>query len=94
MNIFDDLIHDLDVGTAFRNAKNKFFPMDVNSTFFWTPPLALSLYTETDLELYLNNIRPTSDEEDAKCMEKKYTCLFEYNLFGDPAFNPYEPINN
>jgi hypothetical protein len=75
VNIFRDLIeNDADIGTAFRNAKNEFMK-DVNSTFFWTPPLS------------------TSRKLDNRCLEKKYTCLYEYNLFGDPAFNPYEPIN-
>jgi hypothetical protein len=67
--------------------------MDVNSTFFWTPPLSLQIQTYEDLDLFLKNIKPTAGGEDAKCLEKKYTCLFEYNLFGDPAFNPYEPNN-
>ncbi len=94
MNIFEDLTeHDTDVGTAFRNAKNAFLPMDANSTFFWTPPLALSVNTQTDRDLISQNFRPTSDGEDAKVMDKKYTCLYEYNLFGDPAFNPYEPVH-
>ena len=93
VNIFEDLTkNDVDVGTAFRNAKNKFMD-DADSTFFWTPPLSLRIETSSDIDFILNNIRPTSDDEDAKCMEKKYTCLLEYNLFGDPAFNPYEPSN-
>lgn len=93
VNFFTDLIeNNVDVGTAFRNAKNKFME-DANSTFFWTPPLCLQIQTTADLDFVFNNIRPTSDNEDAKCLEKKYTCLLEYNLFGDPAFNPYEPIN-
>ncbi len=66
---------------------------DADSTFFWTPPLYINIQTSQDLEFFFNNIRPTSNEQDAKCMEKKYTCLLEYNLFGDPAFNPYEPNN-
>jgi len=94
MNIFEDLTeNNLDVGTAFRNAKNKFLPTDYDSEFFWTPPLSLAITTQADLDLFNNNIKPTSDD-DAKCLEKKYTCLYEYNLFGDPAFNPYEPANN
>jgi hypothetical protein len=94
VNIFTDLTEkNDDVGTAFRNAKNNFFPMDVNSTFFWTPPLSLQIQTYGDLDLFLKNIRPTAGGDDAKCLDKKYTCLFEYNLFGDPAFNPYEPNN-
>ncbi|MCK4333125.1 MAG: hypothetical protein KAV40_06045 [Thermoplasmatales archaeon] len=38
-----DLIeNNSDTGTALRNAKNKYLPKDVNSTFLWTPPLTLS----------------------------------------------------
>ena len=65
---------------------------DADSEFFWTPPLSLNIQTLDDYNFFLDNIKPT-DNNDAKCMEKKYTCLLEYNLFGDPAFNPYEPIN-
>jgi len=93
VNIFNGLIQDnVDVGTAFRNAKNKFMK-DANSTFYWTPPLSLQIQTQADLDMFFNGIKSTSGG-DARCMEKKYTCLLEYNLFGDPAFNPYEPVNN
>ena len=91
-NIFSDLTeNNVDIGTAFRNAKNKFMD-DADSEFFWTPPLSLDIQTYDDLDLLLNNIKSTSGG-DAKCMEKKYTCMFEFNLFADPAFNPYEPDN-
>jgi len=94
VNLFTELAeNNVDVGTAFRNARNNFFPMDVNSTFFWTPPLSLQIQTYDDLSLFLKNLRPTAGGDDARCLEKKYTCLFEYNLFGDPAFNLYEPDN-
>jgi len=93
VNIYSDLIkNDVDVGTAFRNAKNKFME-DADSEFFWTPPLSLQINTDADLDMVLNGITSTSGSG-GLCMEKKYTCLYEYNLFGDPAFNPYEPINN
>lgn len=32
--------------------------------------------------------------EYGKYMDKKYVCLHEFTLYGDPAFNPYQPINN
>jgi hypothetical protein len=67
---------------------------DANSTFFWTPPLSLDIQTQEDLDLFWNSYKPTSDTGDNTCMEKKYTCQLEYNLLGDPAFNPYEPVNN
>ena len=70
----------VDVGTAFRNARNRYLPLDANSTFYWSPPLT--------------NSYDTDNEEGSKVLEKKYVNFYEYNLFGDPAFNPYEPSNN
>jgi hypothetical protein len=76
---FTELIEtNTDVGTAFRNARNAFLPLDANTTFFWAPPL------------YTAHKEPN---EGSKFLEKKYANLFEYNLLGDPAFNPYEPRN-
>jgi len=76
---FTELIDtNADVGTAFRNARNMFLPIDANSTFFWAPPL---YFTQKDTN------------EGSKSLEKKYVNFFEYNLLGDPAFNPYEPLN-
>jgi len=31
--------------------------------------------------------------EDPFMLKNKYTSFQEYFLFGDPAFNPYEPCN-
>jgi len=70
----------VDVGTAFRNARNTYILMDANSTFYWSPPLTLSDDTDNDAG--------------SKVLEKKYVNFYEYNIFGDPAFNPYEPLNN
>ncbi len=38
---------------------------DADSTFFWTPPLCLDISTASDIDFVLDNIRPTSDAEDA-----------------------------
>ena len=53
---------------------------------------ALEVYIKDYMQFWINNVKPLSGEEQL-CMEKKYTCQLEYNLFGDPAFNPYEPSN-
>jgi hypothetical protein len=92
---YEDLINgNSDVGTAFRNGRNEYLPADANTTLFWSPPLALQINTQYDLEHYLNNIRETArNGEGSKVLEKKYVNLFEYNLYGDPAFNPFEPCN-
>jgi hypothetical protein len=90
--LFTDLgENDMTVGMAFRNARN-WYMEDAASTFFWTPPLSLDIQTLEDMQFWINNVKPLSGEEQL-CMEKKYTCQLEYNLFGDPAFNPYEPSN-
>lgn len=92
VNMYDDLIdNDVDVGTAFRNSRNKFMD-DAETEFFWTPPLSLQISTQSDIDMIWDGIE-SSVSGDARCMEKKYTCQLEYNLLGDPAFNPYEPIN-
>ena len=91
-DIFTDLSkNDVDVGTAFRNARNEFMD-DADSEFFWTPPLSLQLNTDQDFDFLLDNMKSSADG-DLRRMEKKYTCQLEYNLLGDPAFNPYEPVN-
>lgn len=91
-DMFTDLIkNDVDVGTAFRNARNQFMD-DADSEFFWTPPLSLQINTEQDLDLLFDNMKSSSNG-DLTRMEKKYTCQLEYNVLGDPAFNPYEPTN-
>jgi len=71
--VLDLIKNDSTTGMALRNAKNKYLPKDANSTFLWTPPLITS---------------PSSIEE-TKAMEKKYVCIHEFTLYGDPAFNPY-----
>jgi hypothetical protein len=77
-NIFTSLGKDnVSVGMAFRIARNSAME-DADSEFFWAPPL---------------DAEASQDDDSAKCMEKKYTCQLEFNLFGDPAFNPYEPRN-
>ena len=72
--VLDLLNNNSSVGMALRNAKNKYLPMDANSTFMWTPPLS--------------NAKPYTLEE-TRVLDKKYVCLHEFTLYGDPAFNPY-----
>jgi len=69
---------DISVGLALRNAKNRYLPEDADYEMYWSPPLGL-----------LRN-------EDTKtaAIENKYVCYQEYCLYGDPAFNPYEPCNS
>ena len=76
--------NDSDVGMAFRDARNIYLSKDANSTFLWVPPLD-----------GLNGggiLKPSS--KGTRVLEKKYNTFLEYVLYGDPAFNPYQPINN
>jgi len=68
----------VDIGRALRDAKNAFLPEQANVTYLWTPPLT---YTET-----------TGGGGDRVIVEK-YSTIYQLNLLGDPAFNPYEPCN-
>ncbi|MDG6229746.1 MAG: C25 family cysteine peptidase, partial [Candidatus Thermoplasmatota archaeon] len=85
---------DCSIGMAFRNARNSQMD-DADSEFFWTPPLSLSIHTQDDFQMWEDSIRIGLDANGGltKAMEKKFTCFMEFNLFSDPAFNPYEPRN-
>jgi hypothetical protein len=65
------------VGEALRIARNKYLPEDIDWKLWWTPPLS----SGTAVDVY------------GKHEEEKHTTYFEFNLYGDPAFNPYEPEN-
>ncbi|MDH7517067.1 MAG: hypothetical protein QHH19_01800 [Candidatus Thermoplasmatota archaeon] len=69
------------VGMALRNAKNKYLPEDANWTMYWNPPLGpFGLLGGKSVK--------------TPAIDAKYTCYQEYCLYGDPAFNPYEPCNS
>ena len=86
--ILDLIQNDSTTGMALRNAKNKYLPKDANSTFMWTPPLISSDCWIIDKEIY-ESLNPKF--EYGKYLDKKYHCLHEFNLYGDPAFNPWNP---
>lgn len=71
---------DCSVGEALKLAKNIYLPEDVSWELFWTPPLTSSSSANPD-DVY------------GPHTETKYTTYFEFTLYGDPAFNPYEPVN-
>jgi hypothetical protein len=68
---------------------------DANTTFLWTPPLTMSLIPEAVNDDIQEVLLPQQAEGDrTKVLDKKYVALHEFTLYGDPAFNPYQPVNN
>ena len=82
-----------DVGTALRDAKNAYLPLDANATFLWTPPLTLSTGDSVLDSLLSSSLTPINQTERTRVLDKKYVALHEFALYGDPAFNPYQPSN-
>jgi hypothetical protein len=84
---------DIDIGTALRNAKNAFLPAQIDITFRWTPPLSIIDNLPYDLQQQINDNIKSTAEEDLTFPVEKYCTIYQINLLGDPAFNPYEPCN-
>lgn len=83
-----------DTGLGLRNAKNKYLAKDANSTFLWTPPLSLATGCSLiDQECYDSIQNGLFGNGRQQVLDKKYVALHEFTLYGDPAFNPYQPIN-
>ena len=99
--IYTDLCEDLEendisVGLAFRNAKNRYLPEDADWELWWAPPLFTTGNFLLDLEItnnYAERLKSTIGNHKGPMLENKYISFQEYLLFGDPAFNPYEPCN-
>jgi len=72
--------NDVTLGTALRNARNRYLPEDIDYSIYWTPPLGLTgqFFKKYDKQPFV---------------EHKYVNYQEFLLYGDPAFNPYEPCN-
>jgi len=85
--------NNVDIGTALRNAKNAFLPAQINITFRWTPPLSISDNLPYDVQQQINDNIKSTAEEDLTFPVEKYCTIYQINLLGDPAFNPYEPCN-
>ena len=89
-NVFKALgEEDATTGLAFRNARNMQWE-DADASFFWAPPLSIDVQGTEALKLAQGSMKELSGEGKL-VLEKKYTCQLEYNLFGDPAFDPYTP---
>jgi hypothetical protein len=85
--------NDSTVGKALRDSKNAYLALDANSTFLWTPPLTLSTGFPLVDNMLLSGLQPIKQNERTRVLDKKYVALHEFALYGDPAFNPYQPIN-
>ena len=79
-------------GLALRNAKNMYLSKDANSTFLWTPPL--TLYSGSFVDQEYQPEQQIKGNDQTRVLDKKYVALHEFNIYGDPAFNPYQPCNN
>lgn len=88
LEMFDD---DIDIGTALKNAKNSFLPAQFDIRFRWSPPLNLPANIPDDI--FDQFTRTAAGGKDHYPVEK-YCTIYQINLLGDPAFNPYEPVNN
>ena len=88
--------NDISIGLAFRNARNRYLPEDADWELWWSPPLVTTGNAILDQEMqndYFERIKNTANGGKGPMLENKYITYQEYLLFGDPAFNPYEPIN-
>ena len=84
--------NDVSVGQALKEAKNVFLPETFWDEFRWKPVLNLPSNIPDYL---LEQIKEASSAESGGDHHpvEKYCTVYQLNLLGDPAFNPYEPGN-
>ncbi|UCF12618.1 MAG: hypothetical protein JSW06_11400 [Thermoplasmatales archaeon] len=91
LEMFND---DVSIGTALRDAKNIFLPETFYDEFRWKPVLSIPSnlpgYLREDIQ---NRMKTTASGGLDHHPVEKYCTVYQINLLGDPAFNPYEPIN-
>jgi hypothetical protein len=94
-NVILELIqHNVTIGMALRDAKNMYLPIDANSTFLWSPPLSLHTGFGALDAAFQEASQLKAGSGRTPVLDKKYVALHEFALYGDPAFNPYQPVNN
>lgn len=83
------------IGMALRDGKNAYLPAQFNLSFRWTPPLSIADNLPYDVQQQINEkVKHGSTEEGSSTFPvEKYCTIYQMNLLGDPAFNPYEPCN-
>ena len=85
---------DVSIGLAMRDARNKYLEADKDWELWWAPPLRTdSSFNPMGFGTDSEDMYRETSSNDPKMMEAKYVTYQEYLLFGDPAFNPYEPVN-
>lgn len=90
--VFKDICYylsedDVSLGRAFRDAKNQYLPEDADWELWWSPPLS-TMYYDSESSSH------GGDAGYGTHIPAKYTTYHEFVLYGDPAFNPYDPMNS
>ena len=85
---------DVPIGVALRNAKNDYLEAQLDITFRWTPPLSTISGLPKELQDDIDDSMYSMSGSDSRFPVEKYCTIYQINLLGDPAFNPYEPKNN
>ena len=96
--IFEQMIlemaeENVPIGDALRNAKNDYLDAQMDITFRWTPPLSTPTSLPKEIQDDLDESFYSMSSGSNTFPVEKYSTIFQINLLGDPAFNPYEPVN-
>lgn len=89
-----ELMKNKTIGLAFRNARNLYLYKDANATFWWSPPLVATGNPLLDFKLWeekYDQFVEMFGSKKTKVLPNKYFEFQEWQLYGDPAFNPYIP---
>lgn len=84
---------DVSIGRALRDSRNKYLDAQFETEFRWTPPLSMSSMIPDDISEGISGDTTTTARGMDNYPVEKYCTIYQINLLGDPAFNPYEPIN-
>jgi len=79
---------DIDIGTALRDARNGYLADQIDVTYLWTPPL-----NSEDSVYFQPTYMKSTATGSGNVPVEKYAAIYQLNLLGDPAFNPYQPCN-
>ncbi len=91
--LFED---DATIGHALRDAKNLYLEECFDKKFRWRPVLQMSMSLPEELRDSILESQGSSSSGGSGMGNfpvEKYCTIYQLNLLGDPAFNPYEPCN-